>query len=276
MTYREFWKQKQKIALFLNKETSAVKILIAELSGFVANDLYCHFDDEIPVEVELKILQALSRYFESGEPVQYILGYSYFLGLKLKVSPAVLIPRPETELLVETVLERLKDFPSPTVIDIGTGSGAIAIAIKDKLSDSKVTAVDISKTALAMAKENAKAYQVSINFLESDLFSSVSGTFDVLISNPPYIGMDEKIDPLVRNNEPAGALFAPMEGLYFYDQILKQSQTHLNPNFIIALEIPENKDERLKELGKTNFPNAKIGILNDYAQRSRIMIITNK
>ena len=276
MTYREFWKQKQKIALSLNKETSAVKILIAELSGFVANDLYCHFDDEIPVEVERKILQALSRYFESGEPVQYILGYSYFLGLKLKVSPAVLIPRPETELLVETVLERLKDFPSPSVIDIGTGSGAIAIAIKDKLPDSKVTAVDISKTALAMAKENAKANRVSINFLESDLFSSVSGTFDVLISNPPYIGIDEKIDPLVRNNEPAGALFAPMEGLYFYEQILKQSQTHLNPDFIIALEIPENKDEKLQELGKRYFPNAKREILNDYAHRSRIMMITNK
>lgn len=276
MTYREFWKQQQKTALSLNKETSAVKILIAELSGFVANDLYCHFDDEIPDETKQKILQALSRYFENGEPIQYILGYSYFLGLKLKVSPAVLIPRPETELLVETVLERLKGFPSPSVIDIGTGSGAIAIAIKDKLPDSQVTAVDISKTALAMAKENAEDHRVSIKFLESNLFSFVSGTFDVLISNPPYIGIDEEIEPLVRNNEPAGALFAPMEGLYFYEQILKQSQTRLNPNFIIALEIPENKDEKLKELGKTHFPNAKIEILNDYAQRSRIMIITNK
>jgi release factor glutamine methyltransferase len=198
------------------------------------------------------------------------------MELKLKVSPAVLIPRPETELLVETVLERLKDIPNPAVIDIGTGSGAIAIAIKHQLPDSQVTAVDISKTALSIAKENADDHRLSIRFLESDLFSSVTGTFDVLISNPPYIGIDEEIDPLVRNNEPPGALFAPMEGLYFYDQILKQAHTHLNPQFIIAMEIPENKDEQLKEFGKTYFPNAKMEILKDYAHRSRIMIITNQ
>lgn len=276
MTYREFWKKQRETALSINKETSAVKILIAELSGFGANDLYCHFDEEIPNQKEREIVKALIRYFEGGEPVQYILGYSYFMGLKLKVSPAVLIPRPETELLVETVLERLKGFPGPSVIDIGTGSGAIALAIKDKLPDSQVTAVDISKTALDIAKENAENHGLPIRFLESDLFSSVTGTFDVLISNPPYIGIDELIDPLVRNNEPAGALFAPMEGLYFYELILKQSKTHLNPNFLIALEIPENKDEKLREFWETNFPNAKLEILKDYSHRSRIMLISNQ
>lgn len=276
MTYREFWKKQRETALSINKETSAVKILIAELSGFGANDLYCHFDEEIPDRIERNIVQALIRYFEGGEPVQYILGYSYFMGLKLKVSPAVLIPRPETELLVETVLERLKDFPSPSVIDIGTGSGAIAIAIKEQLPDSKVTAVDISQTALDIAKGNADDHRLSIRFFESDLLSSVSGAFDVLISNPPYIGIDEKIDPLVRNNEPAGALFAPMGGLYFYEQILKQAQAHLNPAFLIALEIPENKDDKLREFGETYFPNAKMEILKDYANRSRIMLISSQ
>lgn len=274
MTYREFYKEQCAIAKALNKEESAVKTLFLEISGISATEFYLRYCEEVPEEIKLQIINALHKYFCNNIPVQYILGYTYFHSLKLKVNPATLIPRPETELLVEMVVKNTP-FLHPKIIDMGTGSGAIAIALKHYLPNSSVTAVDISSDALTIAEENAKLNSLDIKFIKSDLFSNVSETYDILISNPPYIPYNEEIDSLVYNNEPHSALFAADDGLYFYQEMLKHSPKILSPKNMIAFEIPENKDQKINLLVKKYYPNSEFEIIKDFNNKSRILIIKN-
>ena len=176
------------------------------------------------------------------EPIQYILGETEFYGLTLHVTPAVLIPRPETELLVESVLTRLERHNQLQIADIGTGSGAIAIALAHLLPLS-VTAIDLSPEALAIASENAHTHRVAdrISFLQSDLLAAVPSEtlFDAIVSNPPYIPQSDAptLHPQVRDHEPAQALFAGADGLTIYQRLIPQALAHLQPNGLLALEI---------------------------------------
>lgn len=177
------------------------------------------------------------------EPMQYIVGETEFYGLPLKVTPAVLIPRPETELLVETVAERLGKQDQLHIADVGTGSGAIAIALAHLLPLAKVTAVDLSTDALALAQTNASTNRLSdrIVFLQSDLLQAIPAgiSFDCIVSNPPYIpsGDAPTLHPQVRDHEPALALFSGLDGLDIYRRLVPQAHALLTPGGLLALEI---------------------------------------
>jgi release factor glutamine methyltransferase len=189
-----------------------------------------------------------------NEPIQYITGDQEFYGLTLKVTPAVLIPRPETEHLVEAVLHHLpKDQPT-RIVDIGTGSGAIAIALAVHLPKAHITALDLSPEALSIAKQNAETHKVAdrITFLQSDLLAAIANEppYDAIVSNPPYIPHTDHptLHPEVRDHEPHTALFAGTEGLDIYRRLIPQAHTHLKPNGLIALEIGHGQREALASL----------------------------
>ncbi len=177
------------------------------------------------------------------EPIQYILGTQEFYGLEFKVTPAVLIPRPETETLVETVIAHLPHGQPVRIADIGTGSGAIAVALAHHLPQAEIIALDLSPEALKIAKENAETNAVAgrVRFLESDLLAAVAGEppFDAIVSNPPYIPAADAstLHPQVREFEPAQALFAGPEGLDIYVRLIPQARSLLKPNGLLALEI---------------------------------------
>jgi release factor glutamine methyltransferase len=189
----------------------------------------------------------------AGEPIQYITGEQEFYGLALRVTPAVLIPRPETELLVEAVLERLPATQGLRVVDIGTGSGAISIALATQRLNLQVTTLDISPAALAVARENAATHGVAdrIRFLESDLLAALADSdeppFDAIVSNPPYVPEADRatLHPQVRDHEPATALFAGPEGMDIYRRLIPQAYAALKPGGLLALEFGHGQREAL-------------------------------
>ena len=229
----------------------------------------------LPPEKDLK--EALNR-LEKGEPVQYIVGDVDFYGNRIKVNKNVLIPRRETEELVEKTMFYIKSIleNNLTILDIGTGSGCIAITLKKKLPLSSIDALDISKEALNVAKENATINEVEINFIESDLFTNIHKKYDCIISNPPYIREDEKIMDIVKNNEPHLALYAKEEGLYFYKEILRNAKKYLHKKSILAFEIGEEQGTAIKELARKYFPRAKILLEKDMQHLDRFLFIISE
>jgi release factor glutamine methyltransferase len=219
------------------------------------------------------IEDALKR-LENNEPVQYIVGNVDFLGNIINVNKNVLIPRFETELLVEKTKEYISKMFNQkiNILDIGTGSGCIAIALKKDL-DCNIDAVDISNQALETAKENALLNKVDINFIHSDIFNNITNKYDVLISNPPYIAYKDEVMDVVVNNEPVTALYAANNGLYFYEQILKEAETHLNDKYLIAFEIGDKQAEAITLLANKYLNNIEIFIENDLNDRNRYIFI---
>lgn len=217
------------------------------------------------------IEDALKR-LENGEPVQYIVGDVDFYGYTFKVDKRVLIPRFETEGLVEIALTYLKDGDS--IIDLGTGSGCIAITLKKKLPNSLVDAVDISSDALTLAKENAKLNNVDINFYLGDMLCT-NKKYDCIISNPPYIPYDEEVMDIVKNNEPNNALYADNNGLYFYEEILKKANTYLNNKYYIFFEMGYNQGESIKSIA-LKYLDCTVEIKKDLQGFDRYVIITSK
>jgi len=177
-----------------------------------------------------------------GEPIQYIVGETEFYGLPFRVTPDVLIPRPETEHLVEKALELAGGFPQPRIVDVGTGSGAIAVALAHNLPHAQITALDISRPALEIARENAGRNGVSgrIRFLQSDLLASVADErFEMVVSNPPYVPTVDRdsLSVEVREHEPASALFAGADGLDVYRRLIPAAFSLLEAGGFLALEI---------------------------------------
>ncbi len=218
-------------------------------------------------------LEEAKKKLAAGLPVQYIVGNVDFYGITLKVNEDVLIPRFETEELVSKVIQYAVNFKNPSIVDIGTGSGAIAITLKKKLTSS-VTATDISKKALNVAKENALENNVSINFKEGNLLEPLTEKYDIVVSNPPYIAYDEEIMDVVKNNEPHLALYAPNNGIYYYEEILKNIKKYLNDKYLIAFEIGESQGKKIQELSKKYLDNEAI-IEKDLSGRDRFAFIKN-
>jgi len=182
------------------------------------------------------------------EPVQYILGETEFYGLTFRVTPDVLIPRPETEHLVEAVIERVPRDGPLRICDVGTGSGAIAVALAHELPRAQVTALDLSPGALAVAKENAERHRVAgrVRFGESDLLNGVLGAkFDVVVSNPPYVRDDEVLEAQVREYEPHTALFAGPTGLGVYERLIPEARQALVSGGWLILEIGHGQRDAL-------------------------------
>jgi release factor glutamine methyltransferase len=187
----------------------------------------------------------------ANEPVQYLTGEQEFFGLLFEVSPDVLIPRPETEHLVEAVLERFNRDANPRIVDVGTGSGAIAVAIAHALPRSRVTAVDLYPAALEIARRNAERHGVidRMSFLRSDLLAGgVCMQFDVVVSNPPYVADGEVLEPQVANYEPHSALYAGPTGLEVYERLIPQARAVLKPRGWLMMEIGYGQRPALEAL----------------------------
>ena len=211
---------------------------------------------------------------KQGIPVQYIVGNVNFYGNTLKVDKNVLIPRFETELLVEKTINYAKKYLKEPlkIIDLGTGSGAIAITLKKKLNSS-VDAVDISKEAIKVAKENSKLNNVEINFIHSNMLEKTNKKYDIIISNPPYIAFDEEVEEIVKNNEPHIALYADNDGLEYYEIILKNALKHINKPGLIAFEIGMNQGKKIEKLGKRYLKTDNIKIEQDLSGKDRYVFI---
>ena len=224
--------------------------LLLHLLGKNTAWLMAHGDKLLPDDLSLSYSELLERR-RKGEPIQYITGETEFYGLPFRVTPDVLIPRPETEHLVEKVLELAASFPVPRIVDVGTGSGAIAVALAHKLPHAAVTAIDLSAATLAIARENAKRNGVAFRFLEGDLLAPVAEErFDFIVSNPPYVPETDRatLSVEVREYEPALALFAGDDGLEVYRRLIPAAFDALTPGGFVALEIGYGQSVAITEL----------------------------
>ena len=217
------------------------ELLLLHLIGKTKAWLLAHLDDDFAGCTAIRYEGLLHRRF-TGEPIQYITAETEFYGLPFRVTPDVLIPRPETEHLVEKAIELAGHFQHPRIVDIGTGSGAIAVALAHKLQDAQITAADISEAALSIARDNAKRNGVAdtIRFLQGDLLAPVNDErFDLVVSNPPYVPASDRdtLSVEVRDHEPALALFAGNDGLDIYRRLVPAAHAALVPRGFIALEI---------------------------------------
>lgn len=254
------------------------------LLGAVLNarkvDLYLSRDRILTVQEQEK-LDRFVRERLSGKPVQYIVGSAEFFGLELTVNPSVLIPRPETETLVEVVLENLRGIAQSKIIDVGTGSGAIAIALAENLAGSFVYATDVSPEALEVAGQNAQRHHIEaqIEFLRGDLLQplkdkKLEGTIDCIVSNPPYVSAEE-FDALpkeVRDFEPIVALKTDEEGTYFHRRMVENSLDLLAPGAILALEVGLGQAGKVADLIRSQGGFGKTETKKDLGGIERIVL----
>lgn len=214
---------------------------------------------------------------EKDYPVQYIIGYVDFYGLKINVNEFTLIPRYETEYLIELTLKEIKkmNLANPKILDLCTGSGAIGLTLKSLLPSSEVTLSDISKDALMVANKNKNELNLDVNIIESDLFKNIQGKFDIIISNPPYVMTNETLPKDVLY-EPHLALYSGPKGIDHIEEIFKNIKSHLNNKYLIALEINEKSEPDITNLIKTYFEkNINYKFMKDLAGKTRYLFITN-
>ena len=227
----------------------------------------------VPLESQKEALEKL----EKGYPVQYIIGNVEFYGNIINVSEKVLIPRFETEYLIEKTLKYFNKFniSKPNILEIGTGSGCISIALKKAL-DANILAIDISDEALEVAKLNALNNDVDITFLQKDIHEfETEAKYDLIISNPPYVPFNSNVDQKTKY-EPQNAIFAPEDGIHFYKIILERIHNNLNKDFLIAFEIGDKEGNLIKNIVKSFMPEAYVKIEKDYNDFERYIFITNK
>lgn len=215
---------------------------------------------------------------KSGEPVQYIVGDVDFYGYNFFVNKNVLIPRFETEELVNRTIkyiDKYLDRNNLDIIDLGTGSGCIAITLNKELN-CNVDAVDISIEALEVARKNNDSNDASVNFMNGNMLEGISKKYDVIISNPPYIAYDEEIEDIVKNNEPHLALYAENNGLYFYKNIISSAVNCVKVRSLIAFEIGYQQGNQIMEIAKEYFPQGEIWIEKDLQGKDRFVFIYNE
>lgn len=277
-TYRNFLVQLQKI-YSLGEATLITDWVFEKRASLKRTDILKNPAEEIDTITENLLQQTLQQLL-MHKPVQYVLGEAWFYQIKLKVNEHVLIPRPETEELVEQLIkDRKSKLTDPQILDIGTGSGCIPIAIKKNLPASKVTSIDISEQALALATENAALHNVSINFKQHDFLDEAAWPslplVDIIISNPPYIPLNEieKLDKNVTGFEPHTALFVPADTpLLFYEKIASFGMQHLLPGGKIYVETHENYAAATAVLFEKHYQSAIIK--KDIYGKERMVIIT--
>ncbi|WP_147387984.1 peptide chain release factor N(5)-glutamine methyltransferase [Fusobacterium pseudoperiodonticum] len=240
------------------------------------NTLKYSMSREIKEEDKNKIREMLMLRAKNRKPLQYILGEWEFYGLPFKVRENVLIPRPDTEILVEQCIQLMREIEEPNILDIGSGSGAISIAIANELKSSSVTGVDINEDAIRLANENKVLNKIeNVNFMKSDLFEKLDEDFkyDLIVSNPPYITKDEyeTLMPEVKNFEPKNALTDLGDGLYFYREISKKAGAYLKDTGYLAFEIGYKQAKDVsKILEDNNF--AILSVVKDYGGNDRVVL----
>ena len=253
------------------------ELLLAHVLGLKRLDLYLQFDRPL-TESELEAYRAVMRRRGARVPLQHIEGTVAFRELSLISDARALVPRPETELIVDALKKHLPSAPSPRVLDVGTGTGAIILSVARELPQCETWACDISPDALALTRENAARHHLTVHALEeSDLFSAFPETqrWDVIVSNPPYIGEGElaALEPEVRDHDPRKALIGGREGWELPAKLLKESFQRLEPGGILLMEIAPPQFARLKERGAADGWRSFSG-LPDYQQSDRFVLAT--
>ena len=274
MNYKQVLEDANK--LFLENNIENYFYETRELLSFVLNKskewIMMNLYEELSFEDKIKFDELVNLRL-IGTPLQYILGYQYFLGNKFIVNPNVLIPRADTEILVYETLKRVGNIKNVKILDMCTGSGCIAISLAKAITNSNVCAIDIDENALAVAKKNNELNETNVTFYKSNLFKELSlNKFDIIVSNPPYIGSEEMMilakDVL---NEPRLALFGGDDGLYFYREISKSAIEYLKENGYIIFEIGYNqKDEVSNILEENNYHD--IEVIKDYSGNDRVVV----
>ena len=249
--------------------------VIKEYLCFVGNfsdftDFFMHIDDEIIFDYDNEKLQLLRE----GKPVQQVTGYQYFCGHKIIVDENVLIPRQETETLVELVRKKIDEkYGDKTIdlLDLCSGSGAIGFSLSN--AHVNLTFSDISNDALDVSKKNAPNFRFNkVSFVQGDLFENINDRFDVIVCNPPYVENENNIDEQVYKYEPLLALLAK-PGYIFYERILKEVKRYLKESYLIAFEIEEDMEDKLTELIKQYLPNSNFYFNKDICNKTRFVII---
>ena len=247
------------------------ELLLAHVLGCRPVDLFAHPERLLSL-TEADQFESFIRRRLASEPLQYITGVQEFFGLPFEVSPAVLIPRPETEHLVEAVLQRLDHQADLRIVDVGAGSGAIAVTLAHALPRSRVTAVDLSPTALEVTSRNAQQHGVAdrVTLLLSDLLAALDAAdLDAVVSNPPYIANGEVLEPQVANYEPHSALYAGPTGLEIYERLIPQAAQALKPQGWLMMEIGYGQRSAVENLLRDW---TDVAFLDDYQGIPRVVV----
>ena len=250
------------------------KILLAEILNKNPLELLTCLQETVPIEkIELYKKEVLA--LEEGKPLQYVIGYVNFYGNKFYVDERCLIPRFETEELVENTINYVnKYFNEPIdIIDLGTGSGVIGLTLENKLSTNSVDLIDISSEALEVTKKNKDNLNSNANLIQSDFFNNINKKYDVIISNPPYIKNNEEIEDIVKDNEPHLALYAGDKGLDCYEKILMNISNHMKDRCLIAFEIGYTQSNDIINLINKYLDNVKIEVKKDLSEKERMIFI---
>ncbi|WP_156299442.1 peptide chain release factor N(5)-glutamine methyltransferase [Streptobacillus canis] len=275
-TIRDYF-EKTKIYLDkkgINESNIITNIIFSNLLDIDTSLLFTKYNSKITEEQKERLREILKKIVEKRIPIQYIFNEQVFYGYSFYVDKNVLIPRIDTEIVVEKALELISKIKNPKVLDIGTGSGAIALTIGLENTESKILAVDISENALKVARKNAEILNVqNVKIIHSDLFSNVTyNEFDLIVSNPPYISRDEisVMGEDVLLHEPESALFADEGGLYFYYQISKDALNYLKENSYLLFEIGYKQGEKVKGIME-NFGYVEVSIGKDLTGNDRFV-----
>ncbi len=273
MKLAQIFKDFEEKLIVQGEEAESLSFVYRSLKNLSFTDFVFALQQEATDE-DYKFVEDIYRKLANHMPAQYIIGHAEFFGMQLKVDERVLIPRPETEELVELILtENLKD--NLRVLDIGTGSGAIALALAKNRPDWSVTAADISQDALDLSLENAHAQNLNLSFIKSDCFSEISSKYDIIVSNPPYISRADEVEVglNVLHSEPHLALFADEDGLAIYRRIAEDSKDYLNDGGKIYLEIGYKQGQSVPALFMENLPEKRVRTLKDQFGQDRMVVI---
>ena len=273
MKLAQIFKDFEEKLIAKGEEAESLSFVYRSLKNLSFTDFVFALQQEV-TEEEKQFVEEIFKKLAAHIPAQYIIGHAEFFGMQLKVDERVLIPRPETEELVELILaENLKD--NLKVLDIGTGSGAIALVLAKNRPDWSVTAADISQDALELATENANVQNLNLSFIKSDCFSKISSKYDIIVSNPPYISREdqEEVGLNVLHSEPHLALFADEDGLAIYRRIAEDSKDYLNDGGKIYLEIGYKQGQSVPALFMENLPEKRVRTLKDQFGQDRMVVI---
>ncbi|MGS4870824.1 peptide chain release factor N(5)-glutamine methyltransferase [Streptococcus sp. Z556] len=273
MKLAQIFKDFEEKLIVQGEEAESLSFVYRSLKNLSFTDFVFALQQEV-TEEEKQFVEEIFKKLAAHIPAQYIIGHAEFFGMQLKVDERVLIPRPETEELVELILTENPE-KNLKVLDIGTGSGAIALALAKNRPDWSVTAADISQDALDLSLENAKAQNLNLSFIKSDCFSEISSKYDIIVSNPPYISRADEIEVglNVLHSEPHLALFADEDGLAIYRRIAEDSKDYLNDGGKIYLEIGYKQGQSVPALFMENLPEKRVRTLKDQFGQDRMVVI---
>lgn len=279
ITYRELINNAKKKIEMLDLEHRAIYEFLMEILKCDRAKLIMIENDEVSEDVLDKFSEMLAEYVFDYKPIEYILGYTYFCGNKIYVDENTLIPRNETEEVATFAIDTITKHGYKKVLDLASGSGAIAIAIKNVLPHVEIIGSDISDGALIVAKRNANSNNTKIEFIKSDIleyFIENNYKFDMIVSNPPYVSFDYKLPNKIIEHEPKSALYAEENGLYYYRKIMEDAYKVLNENGSIVFEIGYDQGESIKKLASEILDDYKIEVRKDISNNDRIVIIEFK